>query len=214
MATLAHSKIINKVASEVLKPTGVKRKGQSRTWLDDNGWWILVVEFQPSGWSKGTHLNVGVNWLWYPKEHLSFDLGYREAEFVEYKSDAQFEPKARELALIAKGKVQKIRYCLSNIQAAKTYIVGAYSKEPKTIWTQLHLGMICALAGSSDEAIAHFTKVIQSPEESDWALALKQFTDETRSIVSSSKDFKAYTCNIVGETRRMLKLEDWKCEFA
>lgn len=54
MAAAPHSKIINKLAKDTLKPIGVLRKGQSRTWLDDNGWWVTVIEFQPFSWSKGT----------------------------------------------------------------------------------------------------------------------------------------------------------------
>lgn len=37
---------------EVLAPLGVRRRSRSRTWLDDHGWWLGIVEFQPSagGW--------------------------------------------------------------------------------------------------------------------------------------------------------------------
>lgn len=214
MATPVHSKIINKAAREVLKPLGVKRKGQSRIWLDDNGWWVLVVEFQPSSWSQGTYLNVGVNWLWHPKEYFSFDLGYREERFIEYKSDAQFEAKSRELAMVAKSKVQEMRNNLANLQAAKTYLIGAYSEVPRTIWNQFHQGMICAMVGSTDEAILYFTKVIEDPDDRDWAIELKKFVSDVKNMASTSKDFKSYVCNIVGEARQMKKLEEWKCEFA
>ena len=50
------------------------RKGQSRLWLDDNGWWMAIAEFQPSQWSKGTYLNVAVSWQWYPRVDYAFDL--------------------------------------------------------------------------------------------------------------------------------------------
>jgi hypothetical protein len=214
MATPAHSKIINNVAREVLKPIGVKRKGQSRVWFDDNGWWIFVIEFQPSSWSKGTYLNVGVNWLWHPKEYFSFDLGYREESFIEHKSDAQFEPRARDLAIAAKAKVLEMRNNLANLEAAKTYTIGAYCEEPETIWSQFHQGMICALAGSLDDANAYFMKVLESPDERDWAIALKQSVNDVLNMVSNAKDFKSYVCNIVNEARKIKKLEDWHCEFA
>ena len=65
-----HNKIIMKAAREVLAPNGLLQKGQSRIWLDDNGWFFAVVEFQPSGWEKGTFLNVGMHYLWANKEYL------------------------------------------------------------------------------------------------------------------------------------------------
>lgn len=214
MATPEHSKIINKVAREVLKPLGVKRKGQSRTWLDDNGWWLLVIEFQPSSWSKGTYLNVGIHWLWHPKEYFSFDLGYREAGYVEYKSNSQFEPKAREMANLAKIKVEEIRGHLSNLQAARNHIVKSYSDEPETIWNQFHCGMICAVSGDTEEALPYFNAVKENSDDRDWALELKQFTRETQSAMSSTNDFIEHVCNIVKKSRKMKKLEDWDCDFA
>ena len=54
-----HNRIIARAAKRRLEPLGCLQKGRSRTWIDDHGWWIGVVEFQPSGWSKGSYLNVG-----------------------------------------------------------------------------------------------------------------------------------------------------------
>lgn len=55
--------ILNTGAREILRPMGRVRKGRSRTWWDDHGWWLINVEFQPSGFSKGSYLNVGICWL-------------------------------------------------------------------------------------------------------------------------------------------------------
>ena len=59
-----HSKIINQVCREVLIPLGVFQKGASRLYLDDNDYFFTVIEFQPSTWSKGTYLNIGLTFLW------------------------------------------------------------------------------------------------------------------------------------------------------
>lgn len=213
MATPAHSKIINQVAREILKPLGVQRKGQSRIWLDDNGWWVMVIEFQPSDWSKGTYLNVNVNWLWHPKEYYSFDLGTREAGYVEYQSDAQFEPKVREMAEIAKAKVLEMRSRLSDLKAAKKYIVKYYAAGAGTIWQHLHCGMICALAGDTAKAAKYFNKVAADPEDRDWIIELKQFTREASNCLTSSNDFASHVCNIIKESRRIKKLKEWECTF-
>jgi hypothetical protein len=47
-----HNKEIALAAKRVLAPLGCVRKGRSRIWLDDHGWWIGVIEFQPGRWSK------------------------------------------------------------------------------------------------------------------------------------------------------------------
>ena len=64
MAMEPHAKIINAVAKKALAPHGFFRKGSSRIWLQDNGWYLTMVEFQPSGFSKGTYLNVAMHFLW------------------------------------------------------------------------------------------------------------------------------------------------------
>lgn len=133
MSTFAHSKIINRVAGQALRPIGVKRRGQSRVWLDDNGWCITVIEFQPSSWSKGTYLNVGINFQWYPADHFSFDIGHREAGFVEYQSDKQFEPKVQEFAELAKAKVLEIRKQLSSPNSAKKYVISSLQNHRPTL---------------------------------------------------------------------------------
>jgi hypothetical protein len=70
---LDHNRDIAMAARSVLRPIGCVQKGRSRTWLDDRGWWVGVIEFQPSGWSKGSYLNVGACFLW-SKTRASFSF--------------------------------------------------------------------------------------------------------------------------------------------
>ena len=87
-----HDKIIADAAKARLRPHGFHRKGRSRLWFADHGWWLTIVEFQPSAWSKGSNLNVAAEFLWVETGNFGFDFGGRLAEFVEYQSDGQFAP--------------------------------------------------------------------------------------------------------------------------
>lgn len=49
-----HDKIINMATKKVLAPQGLFRQGTSRTWLDDNGYFMIFVVFDSSNWSKGS----------------------------------------------------------------------------------------------------------------------------------------------------------------
>ena len=71
-----HSKIITKAAKSILQPMGLFQKGKSRVWIDDNDWFFTVVEFQPSGFTKGSHLNVAVDFLWHKTDHLAYHFHY------------------------------------------------------------------------------------------------------------------------------------------
>ena len=82
-----HNKIIKKTARAVLSPMGLIQKGQSRTWIDDNGWYFTVVEFQPSAYGKSSYLNIGIHFLWSKHDYLSYDIGGREDGFAEFDGD-------------------------------------------------------------------------------------------------------------------------------
>ncbi|WP_186295253.1 DUF4304 domain-containing protein [Shewanella algae] len=214
MSTPQHSKIINKVAREVLKPLGVKRKGQSRTWLDDNGWWITVIEFQPSSWSKGTYLNIGINWQWYPKEHYAFDVGFREQGFVEYENDQQFEEDARAFAELAKSKVLEIRESLSTPESMKRYIISAFKEIGPTIWGEFHQGLACAVARDKAQAISFLQSVVSNSHDTEWALELKDFSKNLINLIESGSDYHTYLDEVVSKSRELKKLETTDIKIA
>lgn len=84
-----HNKLITQAARTVLKPQGLFQKGSSRIWIDDNEWFLTVVEFQASAWGRGSYLNVGIHYLWSDQSYLSFDYGSRENEFVEFQDSEE-----------------------------------------------------------------------------------------------------------------------------
>ena len=84
------SAIIAREAKEALSPLGLTRRGRSRVWIDDRGWWLINVEFQPSDWGKGCYLNVGHQHLWVKRDHLVFEDHERPlggTSFVQFRGD-------------------------------------------------------------------------------------------------------------------------------
>ena len=134
-----HNKIINKTAKDILSPHGVFQKGQSRLWIDDNGWVLTLVEFQPSG-AKGSYLNVGLSFLWEDSAgfafHFSSDNSSRTffnngKQFINYINDVQFEEEMNFLAQVALDRVfyyrqyKDLHYakkCLSEVTFYKAWL--------------------------------------------------------------------------------------------
>lgn len=92
MATEPHNRIIKQLCKEILLPLGVFQKGASRVYIDDNGYFFTLIEFQPSAWAKGTYLNVAMHFLWNERDYLSFDFPFtgRIKPLSEYQNDEQF----------------------------------------------------------------------------------------------------------------------------
>ncbi len=116
-----HSALLNKAAKNILKPMGLIQKGRSRTWIADQGWWLIVVEFQPSSFSKGSFLNVGCNWLWNVEDWLSFDEGYRVENFQAFKEENEFKLVAEKLAFSAAERVMHYRNLFPSVEKISDY---------------------------------------------------------------------------------------------
>ncbi len=140
----SQSKIIKQICKEVLFPIGVFQYGNSRVYIDDNGWFLTLIEFQPSSWSKGSALNISLHFLWASNEYLIYDFPFGnvcEKSYVEYTDDMQFEQVVREYAEFARERILCYRR-LRDIRTAKRWAwkqMWRYRKNPhaknlRSIW--------------------------------------------------------------------------------
>jgi hypothetical protein len=164
----SHDRIIAGAAQAALGPLGFRRKGRSRTWLADHGWWLTVVEFQASSWSKGCYLNVAAHWLWSATGTVSFDFGGRIAEHVEYLTDAQFAPAAARLGESAAIDARRLARTFESLSDAAKVLLEAAQTESRPGhlhpgWSDYNAGLAAALVGRTNDAIKMLTRIIDSP---------------------------------------------------
>lgn len=160
MADNEHGRIIAAQAKIALQPAGFQRKGQSRVWIADRGFWLSVVEFQPSSWSKGTYLNVAVHWLWGSLlETLTFDRSERVGGFVEFQSPEQFVPVVSQMARKAVEIDQVHRSMFPSVQAAATILVNELQPGAYGEWAAFNAGVAAGLAGDFETARRLFERV-------------------------------------------------------
>jgi hypothetical protein len=154
-STTVHSKIIAEVANETPAPLGIFQKGRARTWIDDRGWWIVVIEFQPCGFSKGSYLNVGAMWLWHEKDYFTLDVGDRIGKFVAYVDERQFRPEVVKLASAAKAEVLRLRGKFVSIHDTARYLPGQ-ARRNENRWTELYAAI--ALGTSVPPILLRFSR--------------------------------------------------------
>jgi hypothetical protein len=186
-----HDKLLKEAALRHLKPIGGVQKGRSRVWLVDCAWYVAVVEFQPSSWSKGAYLNVGAHFLWRPVNDIGFDFGHRKEGHAEFIDEMQFAQAADVLARRAAEEVGILRTKLTSPR-------NIHSMTPKNTgesWIdRYHRGVSHALAGHAENAVFIFQSLlgpIQDVAES------KAKADEYHRLLALVSDIPAFEIEIV-----------------
>ena len=207
-----HSKIIAQAAKESLAPLGIFQKGRSRAWIDDRGWWIINIEFQPSSWSKGSYLNVGAMWLWHEKDYFSFDAGSAEsgsriAGFVEYNNEEQFKPEAIKMADAAKAEAFMLRARFATIHEAARYL-ATQARRNDSPWTNLAAAIALGYVGETRKAQKLFERIEDRSPFHDWEHRLRDQARAFAETLATPESFKRNVEETVYRTRKLLKLPE------
>lgn len=202
-----HNRLIDAAARKALKPKGLQRKGKSRVWFDDHGWWMIQVEFQPSSWTKGSYLNVGVCWLLYEGSAAGFHVGHRvDVSFVEYTGDDRFESQIQAVSDRAAKEVDVYRAKFATLQLAAEFHRSIVSP---TTWQYYHGGVILRLAGQTEAAREYLTAVATHDARFDWERGLALRAADLMHLLGDSQRFSSCVRGIVLRTRTIGGLSDW-----
>jgi hypothetical protein len=199
-----HSALLLAAAKKYLRPLGVIQRGRSRTWIADQGWWMVAVEFQPSNWSKGSYLNVGCTWLWNVKSYISFDEGSRVSGFQPFESREQFDPIAEKLAQDAANEVMRYRKLFPTVQSVSDYYS---SKTLPTGWPSFNAAVAHGFSGRIEQAamlLNHWGRVGEDAPE--WLKAAQQDGKQLSVIVSDQMQFRKLISERVAKARELHKL--------
>ena len=169
-----HNNIINVAAKNCLAPEGLFRKGNSRCWIDDNDWFMIQVEFQPSAYGQGSYLNVGIDFLWERtkelNEVLAFAYGGRMSvngtQFAAYapgakNGHADFTAEMEAYAAAALEKVTEYRRFRDLDHAKRILMQKAEQVSEKCLtWDVYNLSMLCFFKRDFEEGKEYFCKFL------------------------------------------------------
>lgn len=176
-----HNKIINIVAKHYLAPEGLFRVGSSRSWIDDNGYFLTIVEFQPSSYSRGTYLNVGIDFMWEKSkdlnEVLSFDYGGRVitgkgTQFAEYRErlkngDELFTAEVEKFAVAAVEKVKEYRkFCDLDYAKKQMFTKIKQTHKDCMFWEMYDLAMMYFFTGDFNNGEKYFNNFLDTAKNS------------------------------------------------
>ena len=193
--------IIEKVAETILKPLGFHQKGRSRVWINDRGWHIILVEFQPSSGAQGTYLNVGVCFNNYPRDYFSFDLGGRTTEFIDVKN-TDFEGQLKAAVAKAKPLIERYQEGLINGSNYGEFIQNELKKDKLKLkdsgWSNYHVGFAYLLQ-EVPKFKEYLIKVVKSDDQRPWAQERRQIAatlinhygpEDIRVLINRSRELR------------------------
>jgi hypothetical protein len=198
--TNIHSKLLNETARYTLAPMGLIQKGRSRIWLDDHGWWIGVVEFQPSGFSKGSGLNFGCMWLWHVFAHIGYAEVDRVGQFQSFETVDQFRPVAEDLARQAAQVVLRNRSLFPSIRdVCQYYLLKANGLE---YWQCFDAAVACGLSGKPKQARQFFSKVVNGDDRDiEWVRNARSDAEQLAALTYFPEKFELSILERVRRTR-------------
>jgi hypothetical protein len=197
-----HGRIIAAAAKAALEPLGLRRKGQSRIWYSDQRSWVISPEFQPSGWSKGSYLNVRVKWLWSPGPGWSFS--YRPMDFVPFISAGQFTPLIEAMAARAAQEVEAMRNRFITFADVYRYLIAHATLDG---WPVYNAAVAAALAGDEQTARRFFQQMKDWETYGyDWELRLKADSAALEALLFDPEKFRAKILSVIERKRALMKL--------
>jgi hypothetical protein len=200
--TTEHGRLIVAAAKAALLPIGCQRKGQSRVWYSDQRYWVIAVEFQPSGWSKGSYLNMFVAWLW--KESRGYSIYYRPTDFIPFINAEQFTPLVTNMAAIAAIEVQKLRERFKSFSDILDHLKTHATRDS---WPIYNAAVASGLSGDTAAARRYFDQMATWPTYGyDWQLKLKTDSAVLAQLLDEPAKFRAAILLLIERRRHLMRL--------
>ena len=200
--TSEHGRIIRDAARSILEPIGLVRKGRSRLWFSDERWWLAIVEFQPSGFEKGTHLNVAAMWLWHVRDDFTFHSVDRVSGLVPVQDETSFGSAIKNLVEIARARVTKLRTDLSTLDGLLEHL-----KAVDTPSSWLDQGITLGLLGRQTQARDSFDRYLDVPDDRPWAIREQERISILRGMLDSPDAFDAAIEQSIRDSRARLGID-------
>jgi hypothetical protein len=163
---------LDDAARAALAPLGLVQLGETTTWLDDHGWWVVGVDFERTR-ARGTRLVVFADFLWHVRDRPARTVVARVRERGRLLdqdgrelacADEADGPSAAAVARLADRAVVELTAWRAGFPTLRSW--AAYldrSAEEGTVWREYDAAVAAALAGDRRCARRWFGRVFDHP---------------------------------------------------
>ena len=214
LETFDHNRILKRVASDVLGPLGLKQVGQSRSWIDDHGWWVINVAFGSSTWSRGSYLNVGTAFLWYEHPSIPFELdlkdgwktpmGKFDSQFIEARRADWWE---RDVGAFAEGAAAHVSSIRGRTQG-RPDLLARLREAPDRFWNRYHIGILAGLIGDLALSKRSLESVIHEADTSGiaWMASPRTIALRLLDLLADRESLSHAVAEVVATRRLQVRL--------
>jgi hypothetical protein len=212
--TREHGAVLRRVVRETLEPIGLTTAMGPRYWVDDHGWWLTCLWYEPSDFQQGTYLRAGRMFLWVERANLAVDADVvdrwqvrgRTTAWVAAKDATEWERSVHDLATASVAYVERVRMERHDVHATAERL----SRHDGDAWTDLHLGVAHGLDGDVEAARLAFERVgrAANPHDAPWLEALRRRAADLAAVVPDSTAFRSEVTATVVRARRRLRLPE------
>ena len=163
-----------------------------------------MIEFQPSGFSKGSYLNVGASWLWYDRPGLAFNVGDRVARagFISFENSEQFRPLIETMAAQAAEEVLAMRAKFASIAMISRFLNGEPNWQPSELFGA---AVAAALNHEFELSRKRFHELLSYPVVDEWRV--KRHAEAAALLaLHVSAQFRAAVRRTIDARRRQARL--------
>lgn len=211
------SKPMLSAATATLTPCGLVRWPKPRVFVDDQGWYCIVVGLQSHKHRPVGLLDVGVDFHWFARDYFAYHLGGARVTDAARAPNGEFELGAKTPAAVkvkvqamvdcALERVLALRRSLADLPSARAAILGAVTAGDP--WSLYDAGLIEALTGDPIAAAAHFQALAAIRHEAPWFDELKARVKVLEPLLEDTAELKAHLGAIIEEARRKKGLAAW-----
>jgi hypothetical protein len=164
--------------------------------------WLAIVEFQPSGFEKGTYVNVAAMWLWHVRDEFTFHSVERISGLIPYQGEGSFGSAIAGLTETARRRVTELRTGLASLEGL---LERLKAEETPSSW--LDQGIALGLLQRPNEARASFDRVLVVEDDRPWAIRERNRISNLRGLLDTPGAFDAHIEQSIRDSRERLGLD-------
>lgn len=203
-----HGKAIAAAAGLILSPLGFTRRGRSRIWIADEGFWFATVEFQPSGFAKGSYLNLAASWLWSLRDHdhIAFDHFERLEPYADLEGSSPLGDEIRPLTICLVPAIQSLRDRFRSLPSVDDHLARRAREDRASLHDHCHAAISAGLVGDAGRSRAAFDKVASHEARAEWEFVLQARMAELALRLDPISDFAGVISSRIESARTQMRM--------